>query len=105
VSGNGGIGLGQTSNVAATTYETAVSIGTDFDGAFADHANFSYDSLFLTPGTYTLGGALLQSVTLGGDPLNATVGAVRLTAVPVPAALVLMGPAAGLLASLRRRRA
>ena len=103
--GNGGIGIGQTSSVAATTYETAANVGTDFDGAFADHGNFSYASLFLAPGNYTLGGSLAQSVSFAGDPLNATVGAVRVTAVPVPAAVLLLSPAAGLLAGLRRRRA
>ena len=105
VGGNGGIGLGQTSNVAMTTYETAVDIGTDFDGAFADHANFSFASFFLAPGTYTVGGNLLQSLTFEGDALNATVGALRVTAVPAPAAVLLMAPAMGLLAGLRRRRA
>jgi hypothetical protein len=99
---NGGSAL--TSNVPVTEYNAnPANAGTNFDAAFSDHANFSFASLVLAPGSYTLTGALAQSVTLSGLPLNATVGAVRLSAVPVPAALWLMGSAIGGLVSLRRR--
>lgn len=95
-----------TSAVPATAVETPpANAGTDFDAAFADHANFSYASFFLGAGTYTLVGQLDQSVTFGGGSLNATVGAVRVSAVPVPAAVWLLGSAAGVLGGLRRRRA
>lgn len=99
--------LGFTSAVPATAYENnPANVGIDFDAAFADHANFSYLSLLLGPGTYSITGLLTQSVSLDGAPLNATVGALSVTPVPLPAALPLLVSALGLLGgSLKRRRA
>ena len=103
---NGVTSLGLTSAVPLTAFENNPSnAGTNFDAAFADHANFSFLSLLLDPGTYTITGALTQSVSLGGQPLNATVGALSVTPVPLPAALPLMVSGLALLGgSIRRRR-
>ena len=103
---NGSTSLGLTSAVPATAYENnPPNAGTNFDAAFADHTNFSYLSLLLNPGTYTITGLLTQSVSLGGAPLDATVGALSVTAVPLPAAAWLLASSllggAGL---VRRRR-
>jgi len=62
----------------------------------------------LGPGSYRTSGLPTQSVTLAGDPLDATVGGIRLTtvsAIPEPSSIVLL--LAGLGASgayIRRRR-
>jgi len=102
---NGPTFLFETSAVPQTDYSTAGNAGTDFDAAFADHANFSYAEFLLGPGTYAIKGALSQSVLDGVTPLNATVGAVSITAVPVPAAAWLLGSAlAGGFGFARRRR-
>lgn len=83
------------------------STGTDFDAALADTDGFSYLNLFLDPGTYTVTGLLHVSASDAyGDPYNASVGGLRVSEVPVPAAVWLLG--SGLLAlaaRLRRRRA
>jgi hypothetical protein len=80
---NFGALLGGTSAVPAGTYESAIDAGTDFDAALAD-AHFSRAVLTLGAGDYRIGGALAQSVTFEGLPLNATVGALSLTVSPVP---------------------
>ena len=83
------------------------SVGTDFDAALADSNGFSYLNLFLNPGTYTVTGQLHVSASDPyGDPYNASVGGLRVSEVPLPAAVWLLG--SGLLAvaaRLRRRRA
>lgn len=83
------------------------SIGTDFDAAMMDTHGFSYLHLWLPPDTYTVTGMLLTSATDAfGNPYNASVGGLRVSEVPVPAAAWLLG--SGLLAlaaRLRRRRA
>lgn len=82
-------------------------VGLDFDAALADGVNFSYLQLALDAGTYTVTGALVTSaLDEAGDPLNASVGGLQVSAVPVPAAVWLLGSA--LLAGagfVRRRRA
>lgn len=104
---NGANSLGFTSAVPATTYENnPPNAGLDFDAAFADPANFSSISLLLAPGAYTISGLLTQSVGSSFGPLNATVGAVSVTAaVPVPAALPLLVSGLGLLGTSIRQRA
>ncbi|HEX4939683.1 MAG TPA: hypothetical protein VFX11_13475 [Candidatus Kapabacteria bacterium] len=83
------------------------STGTDFDAALANTDGFSYLNLFLNPGTYTVTGLLQVSASDPyGNPYNASVGGLRVSEVPVPAAAWLLG--SGLLAlaaRLRRRRA
>lgn len=80
------------------------SVGLDFDAALADPA-YSRGVFVFGAGNHLVTGALVQSVELDGLPLNATVGALRLTVSPVPepatAASLLAGMA--LLAGLRRR--
>jgi hypothetical protein len=89
---NFGALLGSTSAVPAGTYEASPNLGYDFDAALADPANFSHGQFAAAAGAYSIGGWLAQSVTLDGDPLNATVGAVRLTiaAVPEPSTYTLL---------------
>jgi hypothetical protein len=103
---DGATSLGLTSSVQITEFNNnPPNVGTDFDAAYADHTNFSFFSLLLNPGTYTITGALTQSMNLGGLPLNATVGALSVTPVPLPAALPLMLSGLGLLGGSLRRRA
>ena len=103
---NFGSGLGQTSAVPAQTYASAPELGYDFDAALLD-PGFSHATFVLGAGSYRIGGLLAQSVTLDSlTPLNATVGAVRLTvsAVPEPATWAAMLAGLTLLAAVLRRR-
>jgi hypothetical protein len=99
---NNGNVLGFTS-VATNTYPT--SVGTDFDAALAD-SNYSRAVYHLGAGSYDITGLLSTSaVDNSSAPFNATVGAVSLTAVPVPAALGLFLAGSGLMGFFSRRRA
>ena len=107
---NAGSALGNTSAVAATTYDSAPNIGLDFSGALANPA-FSRGVFMLGAGSYSITGALVQSVTFEIEPsvfapLNTTVGAVSLTVSPVPEpsvyALLLAG--LGLMGTMARRK-
>ena len=102
---NFGALFGATSAVAATTVDTAAQFGYDFDGALAD-ARFSNGVFTLAAGSYRIGGALAQSVSFNGAPLNSTVGALRLvvSAVPEPGSVALLLAGLGLIASVARRR-
>lgn len=105
---NGLVALGTTSAVPVTEYNNApLNAGLDYSAAFADHANFSYATYNLAAGTYAIKGWLNQSVTIDGNPLNASVGALRLDVSPVPepetAAMLLVG--LGLIGATLRRRA
>jgi len=95
------------SSVAARDLNDAVlpSFNDSFDGAFADSANFSQLTLTLGAGTYTVTGALLQSVTVDGFALNSTAGGLSVTAVPEPTSLALVLAAAGVVGVVSRRRA
>ena len=88
---------GHTSSVPGTVYTSAPDAGLDFDAAFADPANFSQGVFQLGAGTYSITGRLDQSVT-DETPLalNSTVGAVRLSVVPVPEPQALLAMLAGL---------
>ncbi len=101
---NGGTPFGFTSDVAQTDISSASNSGSDFDTAFADHTNFSFTEIVLGPGTYNISGMLSQSVLDGSNPLNATLGALRVSAVPLPPAIWLMSLAlAGTFGFARRR--
>jgi len=78
-----------------------VSVGIDFDAAFAD-ANYSRGEFLLGPGNYQIFGYLLQSaLDDNSSAIDATVGAVSLTAVPLPAAACCISPAPACWAGFR----
>jgi len=80
ISSNGSL-LGTTSD-AVNSYPT--SIGLNFDAAFAN-PNYSKATYIFNTGTYAITGSLLASVLDStGTPINATVGAVKLTTIPAP---------------------
>lgn len=104
---NSGVALGSTSPVPIGAFETAVDIGTDYAAVLAD-ARFSRGVFTLGTGTYRIGGELAQSVTLGGLPLEATAGGIRLTVttpVSEPSAIFLLLAGFGVVASIARRNA
>ena len=80
------------------------NVGIDFDAAYAD-SNYSRGQFLLGPGNYQITGYLLDSALDDSHlPINATVGAISLTAVPLPAAVWLYAAGAGLLGLVSRRR-
>jgi hypothetical protein len=93
--------LNQTSS-AVNTYPD--SIGLDFDGAFAD-SDYSQGFFLLGAGNHSITGVLTQSALDDTSlPINATVGAVSLTAVPLPAAAWLYLTGTALMGVVSRRR-
>ena len=97
---NGGAVLGTTSSVAAGT--SAGPTVFDYDDALANPA-YSNGVFTLGAGTYSIGGALLQSVD--GD-LDATSGGLRLTvsSIPEPTSAALMFAGLAVVTALARRR-
>jgi len=94
-----------TSSVPATVYSATQTAIADYNAAWAD-TNFSRGSWVLTaPGTYTVTGVLAQSVSNGAAPVNATIGAVMLAAVPEPGTWALLLAGLGVLGVSARRRA
>lgn len=91
------------SSAATNSYDD--SVGTDFDAALAS-SNYSHLNVALAAGTYLITGELaVSALDDNGMPLNATVGALRVSEVPVPAAAWLFGSAlAAGLGVMRRRR-
>ena len=87
--------LGITSQVATST----TSIGTNFDAALA-RGNYSTATYLLAAGSHTITGDLYFSA----DGLDASVGAVAVNAVPLPASAWLLLSGSGLLAFVSRRR-
>jgi hypothetical protein len=101
---NGATLLGQTSSAANNSYPA--SVGLNFDAAFAN-PNYSKGSFLLGAGTHTVTGLLwVSALDNTGQPIYASVGAVRLNlpAVPEPetAWLLLTG---GLVTFARLRKA
>jgi len=83
----------------------STSIGTNFDAALGDSHRYSYLTLQLAPGTYTVTGLLTASaLDNSGEPYNATVGGLRVSAVPVPASVWLFGSAIAAVFARARRR-
>ncbi len=98
---NNGTALGYTS-VATNSYPT--SVGTNFDAALSD-TTYSSAVFHLGAGSYNITGLLtVSAVDDSSTPFNATVGAVSLTAVPVPAALGFFLAGTGLMGFFSRRR-
>lgn len=102
---NFGNALGTTSAVPVNSVESNTPVVQDFDQALAD-PSFSHGAWTLGAGSYRIGGALAQSVTLGGQPLDATSGALRLTVSPVPepSSLLLLSAGLAAVSFVARRR-
>lgn len=103
---NFGAVFGTTSPVPRGTVEMPIDVGLDFDAALRN-PSFSRAVFNLAPGSYLIGGGLVQSVTSGGVPIEATAGAIRLSvaAVPEPSSLaMLLGGIGAIGVFVRRRR-
>ncbi|OAI20946.1 hypothetical protein A1359_20010 [Methylomonas lenta] len=93
--------LGETST-ASNNYPT--SLGLDFDQAFSN-ADYSQGVYLLGVGSHTITGLLsISAIDDIGDDINATVGAVSLTAVPLPAAAWLYAIGLAFFGAVSRRR-
>lgn len=105
---NGVSMLGLTSAVPVRQFDPNAVAIEDADVALAD-ASFSRATFALAPGSYSIGGALVQSLMSGTDPIDATSGALRLsvasvTPVPEPSSLALLLAGVGVVGTVARRR-
>ena len=76
----------------------------DFDAALAS-GNYSHAFFFLGEGTHTITGLLsVSALNSLGDPLNATVGALSVAPVPLPASFLMLLSGGGVLSLFSRRR-
>jgi hypothetical protein len=102
---NASASLGATSVVPVQHYSSAPDIGLDYDAALLNN-NFSRGVFNLGAGTYSIRGALTQSLLLDdGSPINATAGALKvsISAVPEPGAVELVLAAFGVVLLLWKR--
>lgn len=99
---NHGALLGQTGG--ALNGDATGPLQLDFDAALADAA-FSRGQFELGAGSHLISGRLIASTTLDGEPLNASLGGLRLAVSPVPepASVATLLAGLALLAGLRRR--
>lgn len=100
------VNLDGTSLITGAAVDNGTELGVDFTAALAD-PSFSQGTWLVPAGLHFLTGGLHTSATLGGEAINASVGAFRLTDVPLPPSAGLLGLSLGLwvLALVRRRRA
>ena len=92
--------LGTTS---AATNNYPVSLGLDFDAAQAN-PSYSRATYLLAAGTHTITGLLSSSAVSDFGPINATVGAVMLQAVPEASSYAMLLAGLGMLSFVARRR-
>jgi len=93
-----GVELGLTS-VPGSSYPA--SLGLDFDAALGDSA-WSRGVFLLGAGTHSITGLLSASALSEFGEINATVGAIQVAPVPLPAALLLLLSGTGLLGFFRK---
>jgi hypothetical protein len=93
--------LGETST---TINSYPSSAGINFDSALAD-TNFSRGNFFLAAGQHQITGLLsLSALDDNQNALNASVGGISLTSVPLPATVWLYSSGCAVMALLSRRR-
>jgi len=98
---NFGALLGETST-AINSYPG--SLGLNFDSALAD-SNYSRANFFLAAGQHQITGLLsLSALDDNQNGLNASVGGISLTSVPLPATVWLYSSGCAVMAMLSRRR-
>lgn len=99
-----GVSIGFTSAAVNNYVDGNTPTVIDFNTAWAN-SNFSQGTFLLGTGVHNITGVLSTSALDGsGMPFNATLGAVSLTAVPVPFAGLFMLTGSALLAAVGRRR-
>lgn len=89
--------------VTSTPVQTDSSVVMNFDAALAN-SNYSFATYLLSAGSHTITGTLNQSWLDDGIALNATVGGLRVTPVPLPGALLLLLSGTSALGFMRRRK-
>lgn len=100
------INLDGVSLVTDAAVDNGTDLGLDFTAALAD-PSFSKGTWLVPAGLHFLTGGLQTSANFEGQAINASVGAFRLTDVPLPPSAGLLGLSVSLwlLALVRRRRA